>query len=290
MSDGAAGPLSIRRSRRVARGTQAVLQGSSPMLRFKRRSPVAPTPSAAPVVPPGRRCYAIGDIHGRLDLMLDAVAAIRADLIAHPVDRAYLVLVGDLIDRGPRSREIIEFLRTQDWAGITPVFLLGNHEEALLAAYDGDLDALRRWMGFGGAETAESYGVPSVLLLKGDWQGYWQALRAAIPSEHVAFIRDFYDRFALGDYLFVHAGVRPGVAIERQNPADLRWIREEFLRSADDFGAVVVHGHTICEEPELLPNRIGIDTGAYRTGLLTVLRLEGAEQRIIAVRGSAAAD
>jgi serine/threonine protein phosphatase 1 len=233
-------------------------------------------------LPAGRRCYAVGDVHGRLDLLTEALDAIRADLETHPIERAFVVFLGDLIDRGPASREIVEMLRTADWAGINPVFLLGNHEEALLASYDGDLDALRNWMGFGGAETAQSYGISPVLLLKGDWFGFHRALRAAIPAEHVEFIRGFYDQFGLGDYLFVHAGVRPGVDISRQDPRDLRWIRDEFLRSDADFGKVVVHGHTICEAPEERANRIGIDTGAYRTGHLTTLRLEGAARRFTA--------
>jgi serine/threonine protein phosphatase 1 len=210
-----------------------------------------------------------------------ALAAIRADMEENPTERAFLVFLGDLIDRGPQSGEIIEHLRTRDWNWITPVFLLGNHEESMLAAYDGDLGALRAWTGFGGAETAQSYGVSPVLLLKDDWPGFLGALRAAVPPEHVAFLREFYDQFALGDYLFVHAGVRPGVALDRQNPNDLRWIREEFLTSTANFGKVVVHGHTISEKPEFLANRIGIDTGAYRTGVLTVLRLEGESQAIL---------
>ncbi|MGI4730520.1 MAG: metallophosphoesterase [Janthinobacterium lividum] len=261
------------------------------MFRIKRRAPVAPVSLPLPGIPRGRRCYAIGDVHGRLDLLRGAIAAIRADMAdvtaAGPVERAYLVMLGDLIDRGPESRGVIEYLRTMDTDWITPVLLLGNHEEAMLAAYDGDLDWLRRWAGFGGSETVQSYGVPSVLLLKDDWRGYWQALRSAIPPEHIAFVRAFYDRFSLGDYLFVHAGVRPGVAVADQQPRDLRWIRDEFLTAADDFGAVVVHGHSISEEPELLANRIGIDTGAYRTGRLTILRLEGSERRIMEARSPA---
>jgi len=254
------------------------------MFSFKRRGarPAAPPASLArPALPAGRRCYAVGDIHGRLDLLDRALDAVRADLDADPVERAFLVFLGDLIDRGPDSCGVIERLRTKQWNGITPVFLLGNHEEAMLASYDGDMETLRAWVGFGGADTAQSYGVPSVLLLKNDWPGFLSALRNAVPQEHIAFLRDFYDQFALGDYLFVHAGVRPGVALERQNRRDLRWIREEFLLSDADFGKVVVHGHTIASEPQLLPNRIGIDTGAYHTGVLTTLRLEGEEQRIL---------
>lgn len=251
------------------------------MLSFRRRPAQPSAPPAPPSLPHGRRAYAVGDVHGRLDLLCDAVAAVRADFAAAPVERAYVVFLGDLIDRGPASREVIELLRTADWGPITPVFLLGNHEEAMLAAYDGDLQMLRNWVGFGGAETAESYGVPPVLLLRDDWRGYWQAVRTAVPPEHIAFLRGFYDQFALGDYLFVHAGVRPGVPIDRQNPRDLRWIRDEFLRSTDAFGKTVVHGHTIADDPEFLPNRIGIDTGAYRTGRLTVLRLEGQSQVIL---------
>lgn len=252
------------------------------MLRFRRqRSDAAPFMRRDPGLPEGRRCYAIGDIHGRLDLLLSALSAVRSDLAAYPVDRAFLVILGDLIDRGPSSRDVVEYLRTADWSWITPVFLLGNHEEVLLAAYDGDLAALRSWTGFGGAETAESYGVSLVLLLRDDWQGYWQALRAAVPAEHIEFLRGFYDQFALGDYMFVHAGVRPGTPIDGQNPRDLRWIRDEFLLCPDDFGKMVVHGHTISDAPEFRSNRIGIDTGAYRTGRLTVLRLEGEERRVL---------
>lgn len=252
------------------------------MLRFGRARADRPRREpASPRLPDGRRCYAIGDVHGRLDLLVGAIASLRADVSAHPIERAFVVFLGDLIDRGPCAREVIELLRSTDWTGTTPVFLSGNHEEALLAGYDGDLTALRSWAGFGGAETAQSYGVSPVLLLKEDWQGYWQAIRAAIPPEHIEFLRGFYDQFALGDYLFVHAGVRPGLAIDAQHPRDLRWIREEFLQSTEDFGKVVVHGHTISDAPELLANRIGIDTGAYRTGRLTVLRLQGTDQQIL---------
>lgn len=261
------------------------------MFSFKRRAarPAVPvSPSARPALPPGRRCYAVGDIHGRLDLLGETMDMIRRDLEDHPVEKAFLVFLGDLIDRGPASAQVIERLRTEDWNWVTPVFLLGNHEEALLGSYDGDFDTLRAWTGFGGAETAQSYGVPSVLLLKNEWPGFLGALRAAIPQEHIAFLRDFYDRFALGDYLFVHAGIRPGVALERQNPSDMRWIREEFLLSTADFGKVVVHGHTIADQPQRPGNRIGIDTGAYRTGVLTTLRLDGDEQRFLQT-GSAAA-
>lgn len=253
------------------------------MLPFLRRRARPDPASAAPAprLPAGRRCYAVGDVHGRLDLLRPALDGVFRDLRAHPVERAFVVFLGDLVDRGPDSRGVVELLRTADWGPATPVFLAGNHEEAMLGSYDGDLEMLRSWVGFGGEETAESYGVPPVLLLKGDWRGYLAALRAAVPAEHVAFLRGFYDHFALGDYLFVHAGVRPGVPLDRQHPRDLRWIRDEFLGSADPFERVVVHGHTISAEPELLPNRIGIDTGAYRTGRLTVLRLEGAERRVL---------
>jgi serine/threonine protein phosphatase 1 len=253
------------------------------MLNFKwrQRRNTAEARPVAPVVPSDRRCYAVGDIHGRLDLLDDLLGQIRADMERHPVERAFLVFLGDLIDRGPASAQVVGQLRTAEWDWITPVFLLGNHEEAMIAAYDGDIEALRAWTGFGGAETAESYGVSSVLLLRDDWPGFLNALRAAIPRDDIEFLRGFYDQFALGDYLFVHAGVRPGVALDRQNPADLRWIREEFLKSPVDFGKVVVHGHTICAQPELLANRIGIDTGAYRTGLLTALRLDGDDQRVM---------
>lgn len=242
------------------------------------------TPAAAvppPSVPADRRCYAVGDIHGRVDLLTQTLATVRADMAAQPVERAFLVFLGDLIDRGPASREVVEMLRVADWDWITPVFLQGNHEEAMIASYEGDVDALRSWVGFGGAETLESYGVPAVTLLKGAWHEYLEAMRAAVPADHIAFLRSFYDQFVLGDYLFVHAGIRPGVPLDQQKPRDLRWIRAEFLLSPAHHGKVVVHGHTIALEPQLLPNRIGIDTGAYDTGRLTTLRLQGTEQRIL---------
>ena len=248
------------------------------MFQFRRQLTPPRVAIAPPAVPPGQRVYAIGDVHGRLDLLVPAIDAVRADMAAAPAERAFLVFLGDLIDRGPASRQVVDLLRRADWSWITPVFLLGNHEEAMLAAYDGDLIALRDWTGFGGAETAESYGVSAV---HHDCRSYWQALRDAIPREHIAFLRSFRDRFTLGDYLFVHAGIRPGVPIDRQHPRDLRWIREEFLDCRDHHGKVIVHGHTIVDAPELLPNRIGIDTGAYRTSRLTKLRLEGGQQVIL---------
>ena len=232
------------------------------MLRFRRQSAPSIEVSAPPSLPPGRRAYAIGDVHGRLDLLLQAISVVRADLAAAPIERAYVV------------------------------FLLGNHEEAMLAAYDGDLAILQSWAGFGGAETAQSYGVPSLLVMRGDWPRCWQSIRIAVPVEHIEFMRSFQDQFTLGDYMFVHAGVRPGVPLKRQDPRDLRWIREEFLQSDEVFGKVVIHGHTISDEPEFCSNRIGIDTGAYRTGRLTVLRLEGDTQRVLnggQARGSASA-
>ena len=187
--------------------------------------------------------------------------------------RAYVV--GDLIDRGPSSAQVIERLRTYRHDGVKPVFLLGNHEEVLLRILGGEAELITKWRWFGGAECLKSYGVePSDLAGRTDEEAL-EIVRKAIPREHKAFLESFVDTCRFGDYLFVHAGIRPGIEIDQQRQTDLRWIREPFLLDDTDHGFVVVHGHTISPEVEVLPNRIGIDTGAYRTGVLTALAIEG---------------
>lgn len=250
---------------------------------FRKAKTAAEQVSPIASMPSGQRCYAIGDIHGRLDLLSALIAAIRGDSAKADMreQRPYLVFLGDYIDRGPSSRDVIELLIREDFSWAKPVFLKGNHEEAFVGALGGDLVLLRQWMGFGGMETCESYGLSRAAWSQGNPGRFYERLLRLVPPSHVKFVDDLYDSFTLGDYLFVHAGIRPGIAIDDQDPADLRWIRDDFLKATGDFGKIVVHGHTISKEPEMRANRIGIDTGAYRTDRLTALVLEGDEQRFM---------
>jgi serine/threonine protein phosphatase 1 len=223
----------------------------------------------------GYRAYVVGDVHGRLDLLDQLLGEIERDLAGAPRRKALLVFLGDLIDRGPNSAQVIERLRTYRHERIRTVFVLGNHEEVLLRILQGDPSLIPSWLRFGGAECLESYGVdPRKLARQPDGEAL-ETIRNAIPGEHAEFLASFLDTCRFGDYLFVHAGIRPGISIDEQLQSDLRWIREPFLLDDTDHGCVVVHGHTICEEVEERPNRIGIDTGAYRTGVLTALAIDG---------------
>lgn len=232
-------------------------------------------------LPPGYRVYAVGDVHGRLDLLDELLEQVEGDLAARPKAQTILVFLGDLIDRGPSSAGVVERVRTYRRPGVRVVTLCGNHEEVLLRLLRGEGDLLTEWLRFGGAECAESYGLDPRELSRVSPDRGLQMLRTAIPKPHVEFLRRLADTFRIGSYVFVHAGVRPGVAITEQAQADLRWIREPFLEHQEDHGFVVVHGHSIAEQVEQRPNRIGIDTGAYRTGVLTALGLEGRDRWLL---------
>jgi serine/threonine protein phosphatase 1 len=238
-------------------------------------------PSRAPLpsVPAGQRIYAIGDIHGRRDLFDALIAATEADDADHGGAETTIVLLGDLIDRGPDSAGVIA--AAQALARRRAVRILkGNHEEMLLDSLD-SLDVLREFLRYGGRETVLSYGVDPEAYLAADLDQVRSLIDRHIPCEDIAFIASFEDSVTIGDYHFVHAGVRPGVPLDRQQPSDLRWIRGTFLAREDGFGAVVVHGHTIFAKPEIKRGRIGIDTGAYSTGCLTALGLEGTRRWLI---------
>lgn len=228
-----------------------------------------------PSVPAGYRVYAFGDIHGRLDLLEGALARIEADIDARGPAQNILVFLGDLIDRGPSSAQVIERVRSYRRAAVLTVFLTGNHEEVLLRLLRGESGLLRNWLRFGGAECARSYGISPTVLRRMEPIQAVAALRKAIPEPDHAFLQSFVDTFRIGSYLFVHAGLRPGVPLTDQTQADLRWIREPFLENDDDHGFIVVHGHTITEQIDVRANRIGLDTGAYRSGVLTAMGLEG---------------
>ncbi len=226
----------------------------------------------------GHRAYVIGDVHGRLDLLDHLLDKIHVELEQRPARKTLLVFVGDLIDRGPSSAQVIERLRTYRRRGVQTVFLLGNHEEVLLRILGGDPSPVASWLKFGGAECLASYGADPAALARSNDTAVLAAVRKAIPRNHVDFLRSFADTCRFGDYLFVHAGIRPGVELDLQSQSDLRWIRAPFLLDDTDHGFVVVHGHTITRGVDEQVNRIGIDTGAYRSGVLTALAIEG-EQR-----------
>jgi serine/threonine protein phosphatase 1 len=245
--------------------------------------------TARPKGTKGYRAYAIGDIHGRLDLLEDLLARVEAELRDRPARKAMLVFLGDLIDRGPHSAQVVERLRTYRPDGVRTVFLLGNHEEVLLRILDGDTSLLPSWLQFGGAQCLQSYGVDLRQIRTRDDQKVLAIVRGAIPDAHRQFLSSFVDTCGFGDYLFVHAGIRPGVTIDEQLQSDLRWIREPFLFDDTDHGCVVVHGHTISEEVEERPNRIGIDTGAYQSGILTALVVEGDQRWYLQTRELAGA-
>jgi serine/threonine protein phosphatase 1 len=232
----------------------------------------------------GYRAYVVGDIHGRVDLLEHLLAKIHADLQHRPARKALLVFVGDLIDRGPSSAQVLERLRTYRREGVRPVFLLGNHEEVLLRILGGDVSVVDSWLRFGGLQCLQSYGVSFARLRDRPAEEVVEIVRGAVPQHHVEFLETFVDSCRFGDYLFVHAGIRPGVEVDRQSQSDLRWIREPFLFDESDHGFVVVHGHTIRDEVEERSNRIGIDTGAYRSGVLTALAIESADRWLIDTR------
>lgn len=227
------------------------------------------------------RAYVVGDIHGCADLLENLLAKIHAELQRRPAENTLLVFVGDLIDRGPSSAAVIERLRTYRRPGIQPIFLLGNHEEVLLRIVRGDTSLVESWLEFGGLQCLQSYGVDVTRFLGKSADDLVRIVRSAVPALHVEFLEGFIDSWRFGDYLFVHAGIRPGIPLEDQRQSDLRWIRGPFLQDARDHGFVVVHGHTISESVEERPNRIGIDTGAYRSGVLTALVIEGADHWFI---------
>lgn len=241
--------------------------------------------SARPAVPPGTRVYAIGDIHGRRDLFDALIAAIDADDAASEPAETTVVLLGDLIDRGADSAGVLTAAR--EWQRRREVRIIGgNHEEMFLECF-ANTELMRHFLRFGGRETILSYPVDAAALTAADVEQAQALMAEAVPAADLAFIRSFEDSIVIGDYLFVHAGIRPGVEIEAQETRDLRWIRGAFTENRDDHGLLVVHGHTISDEVDVRANRIGIDTGAYYTGRLTALRLEGAGRTLLQTRETA---
>ena len=256
---------------------------------WKRKSKPVPSVRDSFAIPAGQRVYAIGDIHGRDDLFAELIDLIRADNAARSPARVTLILLGDLVDRGPRSAEVVERairLRLQGEFDDLRL-LIGNHEECFLAALSGDVHRLRYFMRIGGDATVRSYWNSEASFTEASFEEVAARLPSMVPTAHVEFLGSGEDVIAIGDYVFVHAGIRPGVPLERQTLADLRWIREDFLGDARDHGAMIVHGHTIQHDVDERANRIGIDTGAYRSGVLTAIAVEDTERRYLRTRGLA---
>lgn len=237
----------------------------------------APAPARA-TIPLGERVYAIGDIHGRDDLFAQLIDQIAADDAARGPAQTTLILLGDLVDRGPASRAVIERAMALQSGPWQLRWLVGNHEEVFLKALRGDPKVIRYFVRIGGAPTIHSYGLDGDAYAAADFDTLAALLPTLVPPAHAAFLDAGEDQIAIGDYLFVHAGVRPGIALAAQAIGDLRWIRDDFLGDPRDHGMVIVHGHTITDLPEDCGNRIGVDTGAYASGVLTAVGLE-ADQR-----------
>jgi serine/threonine protein phosphatase 1 len=227
-----------------------------------------------PTVPTGLRIYAIGDIHGRLDLLDILLSRIATDIALYRPVRPVCVFLGDYIDRGPSSRGTIDRL-IEHGETHESVFLKGNHELIAIRCLT-DQSLFGQWLRLGGLETLSSYGISPEMLAGGRQIVELQsAFHRALSQGHFRFFRDLANSFTCGDFFFAHAGVKPNVELTHQKESDLLWIREEFLASNEDFGKIIVHGHTPTREMEVRSNRINIDTGAFATGRLTCLVIAG---------------
>ena len=234
-------------------------------------------------MPAGRRIYAIGDIHGRLDLLQTLLGEIERDAAAAPDLDKTVVYLGDYVDRGMKSRQVIDHLLDQPLPGFQAVHLGGNHE-AVMLKFLADAGIGPVWLRLGGDMTLFSYGI-ALAATDATPESIEEAratLRDRLPRRHFRFLRRLQRTHTVGDYLFVHAGIRPGVPLDQQEAGDLIWIRDKFLASKADHGKVVVHGHSPVRQVQFRDNRISIDTGAYATGRLTALVLEGATRRLLA--------
>lgn len=252
---------------------------------FRARTKVAPP--SAPAVPPGTVVWCVGDIHGRRDLLAPLVEAMATDLRGSQAERKLVIFLGDYIDRGPESREVIGLLSGLPPArGVEWRFLKGNHEQAMLDFLKDPAEG-PRWCEYGGDRALRSWGlrVPDLAHKTEAWARVAADLRHRMTGEEVAFLENLELSLSVGDYFFSHAGARPGLSLDRQSPHDLMRIRQPFLDSVEAFECVVVHGHTPAADVHADRRRIGIDTKAYDTGVLTALRLEGRERWLMQAFG-----
>jgi serine/threonine protein phosphatase 1 len=256
----------------------------SALNRFMGLSPRArPLADLQATAPDGVRLYAIGDIHGRADLLGTLHRRIIADAATAPAGcTRRLVYLGDYVDRGLQSKQVVDMLLEGPPPGFEAVYLKGNHEDCLLK-FLGDWQRGPHWFSIGGDATILSYGVrPATGLPAGErLEHASRELAQKLPPAHLQFYRSLELTHQAGDYVFVHAGLRPGVPFDEQEPEDLMWIREPFLQGGDCGGRLVVHGHSPARRPEIYSHRIGIDTGAFFTNVLTCLVVEGSERRFI---------
>lgn len=233
-------------------------------------------------IPPGQRIYAIGDIHGRADLLEELLRRIDADDAARTPSETTLIFLGDLIDRGPDSAQVVERLIALKADHPRTRFLLGNHEEVFLEALRSEnTGPLRYSLRIGGDATVMSYGFTDAEYKRAGFEELHGMLRERVPPAHIEFMESFEDMIVLGDYVFVHAGVQPEAPLAQQKISDLRWIRNDFLDFRGTLEKIVVHGHSIADEVEIRPHRIGIDTGAYASGILTAMGFEGGERWLV---------
>ncbi|RIA36765.1 serine/threonine protein phosphatase 1 [Hephaestia caeni] len=240
--------------------------------RFARGAP------ATFALPPGERAYAIGDVHGRLDLLQQLLGRIDADDAARGNATTHLILLGDLVDRGPDSAGVIRLVQRLAAASRHVRVIKGNHEEVFVKAARGNVRAARGLLEMGGYETLASFGIDAETADHGTLDDLCALIAERVPAEAIDFLDRGENLVLLGDYLFVHAGIRPGKPLDQQAGADLRWIREPFLSARRRDPWMIVHGHTPGDAVDHGPQRIGIDTGAFATGVLTAIGLEGTER------------
>lgn len=246
---------------------------------LKRKGGASKAGVGKPSIPEGRRVYAVGDIHGRADLFDALLRKIDIDDAHRPAADTTLILLGDLVDRGPDSRGVIERAMQLEAEDRDVRFLAGNHEEVFLESVRAPSPEVARFFyRIGGRETIISYGLDEAEMNNLDHHDLSRRIPELVPADHAAFLERFEDAIEIGGYLFVHAGVKPDVPLDRQKVRHLRWIREEFLDHRGTLDKLVVHGHTISENVEERSHRIGIDTGAWESGILTAIGLQGTDR------------
>lgn len=241
-----------------------------------RKRRVSSRPKAS--VPEGQRLYAIGDIHGRDDLLEMLLDKIMEDDATRDVADQQLIFLGDLIDRGPASAAVVERAMAVATALPNTRLLMGNHEEVFLKAIGGDEKAMRFFCRIGGRETILSYGMSEQDYNRFDYAELVEETARIVPEAHRRFIESFENMVLVGDYAFVHAGIKPEVSLDEQQPGDLRWIRDSFLDHTAPHARIIVHGHSITPAIEERVNRIGLDTGAYTSGRLSAMGFEASKR------------